>query len=158
MGRDTASYRSPEYIRGKWEFQEGVLWEEIEKKVEVYENIEDVEDLNHHNAELLKLVQAQQWKWITLLCETKVALPQIREFDYTVDNIRTDHFLERYLEVDEIVGTVITSEIQFTSAVRDGHLTQLGFIFWQVISTHILPQIGHLNEFSIYVLVEVPFL
>lgn len=54
MGRDTASYRSPEYIWGKWEFQEGVLWEEIEKKVVVYENIIDVEDLNYHNAELLK--------------------------------------------------------------------------------------------------------
>lgn len=79
--------------------------------------------------------------------ETKVVLPQILEFDYTFDNIQTEHFLESYLEVDDIVDTVISS-----GKPHDRRSSpQLGFIFWQVLSTHTLLQVGHLNELSIYV-------
>lgn len=54
--------------------------------------------------------------------ETKVVLPQILEFDYTFDNIQTEHFLESYLEVDDIVDTVISSGIRFTNPMTEGHL------------------------------------
>lgn len=45
------------------------------------------------------------------------------------DNIRTDHFLEEMLEVDEIVRTMITSRTRFSNPIKVSDLTWLGIIF-----------------------------
>lgn len=67
------------------------------------------------------------------------------------DKIRATNFLETYLEVDEFVGTVLALGTRFTNPMRAIELTWLVFMFQKILSPNILPQVGHLNELSTYV-------
>lgn len=52
--------------RNTFEKNENLRREYFEKKVVVYENIINVEDLNELNAGFLELVQAQQWEVVLM--------------------------------------------------------------------------------------------
>lgn len=54
----------------------------------IYENVVDVEDLNHQTPGFTEIVKAQGWK-IAMMSTMKIniALPQIQEFYYTLDKV-----------------------------------------------------------------------
>lgn len=49
------------------------------------------------------------------------------------------------------------------NAVKERELLWMAFIFWQIVTSNIIPQVGHLNELSTFVLytlwkIHLPFL
>lgn len=60
-----------------------------------------MEDLNEHHASFLELISAQQCE-VALMNppKTKVALPQIREFYYTLDKVNEGYYMEKVDEKD----------------------------------------------------------
>lgn len=67
----------------------------------MYEHLIYVEDLNNHNVRFLQLVQAQSWDVAFMSpLGTNLALPQIREFYYTLEKVNKGYYTAK-VEIQE---------------------------------------------------------
>lgn len=72
------------------------LEKDFDSKVISYEKYADVEDLNDHNPSFFKVMEAQGWEVAMMSTpESKVALPQIREFYLTMVKVKSRYYKDR---------------------------------------------------------------
>lgn len=65
------------------------------------------------------------------------------------------HFLNSTYWRKKWLESYINEGLKFKNHVKTKDLTQLAVVFWQIMTTNILPQAGHVNEiwkFGLYVL------
>lgn len=57
-----------------------------------------------------------------------------------------EHLLTEFVSLEELDGTMVTTGTILTNPMKAQDLTKMALVFWLVIGTSILPQVGHHSE------------
>lgn len=66
------------------------------------------------------------------------------------NNVQLKHLLSKFVRWEELDGTIVTLGTILATLVKAWDLTKMTLVFWQIMPTNILPQVGHRSELSSY--------